>query len=244
MNDQEVLVTGGSRGLGLVIVKSLVERGWNVVCIQRTISQELKQLQQAHHDRVRVFEFDLANTEELDHQFRSEWFSADRPVFGLVNNAAVAYDDLLTNLDLGRLDAMWKINVTASLMLTKMVVRRMLLHGTQGSLVHVSSIAAHSGFKGLSMYGATKGAIESFSRGVAREWGSRGIRSNCVVPGFMETDMSQGLSDELKQKIYRHSALQKPTDPVSVAATVVFLLSGESHSITGQNFLVDSGKSC
>jgi 3-oxoacyl-[acyl-carrier protein] reductase len=110
-----------------------------------------------------------------------------------------------------------------------------------GSLVHVSSICAHTGYKGLAMYAASKGALESFSRTLAREWGSRGIRSNCVVPGFMETAMSQGLSQEMRDRIYRRTAMQSPTSPESVAATIEFLLSVGSRSITGQNVIVDSG---
>ena len=91
------------------------------------------------------------------------------------------------------------------------------------------------------MYASTKGALEAFSKNVAREWGSLGIRSNCVVPGFMETDMSAGIEAEQKQRIYQRSALKQPTDISSVATTVLFLLSDTSRSITGQNVIVDAG---
>ena len=91
------------------------------------------------------------------------------------------------------------------------------------------------------MYAATKGALESFSRGIAREWGSRGIRSNCVVPGFMETDMSASLTEEQRSKIYQRTSLSMATDIESVASTILFLLGPESHSITGQDIVVDSG---
>jgi 3-oxoacyl-[acyl-carrier protein] reductase len=125
--------------------------------------------------------------------------------------------------------------------LTRFVIRNMLLHRKVGSLVHISSICSRTGFKGLSMYAATKGALESFSRGVAREWGGKGIRSNCVLPGFMETDMSATLTQEQREKIYRRSSLGMPTDPKVVAETVCYLLSDSSRSITGQDFIVDSG---
>ncbi|HMO92970.1 MAG TPA: SDR family oxidoreductase, partial [Pirellulaceae bacterium] len=219
----------------LVIVERLLAAGWLVTAVQRTLSNELRQLVQDHAARLRLFAFDLQQIELIDEQFRHEWFPDDMPVTGLVNNAAIAYDDLLTNLDLQRLESMFRINVHAPQLLTKLVVRRMLLHGCAGSLVHVSSVAAHTGFKGLSMYGATKGALEAFSRGVAREWGSRGIRSNCVVPGFMETDMSRDLSEEQRNKIYQRTALKKPTDPRCIAEMVEFLLSEKSRSMTGQN---------
>ena len=91
------------------------------------------------------------------------------------------------------------------------------------------------------MYAATKGAIEAFSMNVAREWGSKGIRSNCVVPGFMETAMSSTLSETEREKIFSRTALRAATSIASVAATVDFLLSDGSLSVTGQEFIVDAG---
>jgi 3-oxoacyl-[acyl-carrier protein] reductase len=91
------------------------------------------------------------------------------------------------------------------------------------------------------MYASTKGALEAFSKNTAREWGEFGIRSNCVVAGFMETDMSDGLTDEQKDRIYKRTSLKKETDKYSVAETIKFLISDGSSSITGQNLFVDSG---
>jgi 3-oxoacyl-[acyl-carrier protein] reductase len=242
MSQKTILITGGSRGLGLVIVKTMLDRGWRVVSVQRKITGELRQWQTSFGQQLDLFEYDLAKGGALEEAFRSQWLPLDQPVDGLVNNAAIAYDDLLTNWDSDRYQQMEAINVRAPMLLTKMVIRRMLLHRQSGSLVHISSIAAHTGFKGLAMYGSTKGALESFSRGVAREWGTRQIRSNCVVPGFMETDMSQSLDEETRQKIYRRNALRIPTDPACVASMVVHLLSDESRCITGQNIFVDGGQ--
>ncbi len=109
------------------------------------------------------------------------------------------------------------------------------------SIVHISSVCAHTGYKGLSMYAATKGAIESFSKNLAREWGEFGIRSNCVVPGFMETAMSEKLNTEMKGRIYARTSMKQPTSMDSVASTVEFLISDYSASITGQNIHVDNG---
>jgi 3-oxoacyl-[acyl-carrier protein] reductase len=158
-----------------------------------------------------------------------------------VNNAATAYDDLATNLSLDPLEQMFKVNVFAPMVLSKLAIRNMLLHKTKGSLVHISSVSAHTGYKGLAMYGASKGALEAYSRNLAKEWGSVGIRSNCVVPGFMETEMSASLTDEQKEKIYQRTALRQPTSVESVAAMVCHLLWPTAGSITGQSFVVDSG---
>jgi 3-oxoacyl-[acyl-carrier protein] reductase len=159
----------------------------------------------------------------------------------VVNNAGVAYDDLVTNSNVDKIDAMFRTNVYAPMEITRFAIRNMLLHQTAGSIVHVSSICARKGYKGLSMYASTKGALEAFSRGIAREWGSRGIRSNCVVPGFMETDMSASLTDEQRSKIFKRTSLGTATDINSVASTILFLLGPESRSLTGQDVVVDSG---
>lgn len=238
---KQILVTGGSRGLGLAIVQRLLKDGCGVVSVQRSVSSELAQLSKDYPAQLRTLDFDLSQPDRIEEPFRSDWLPDEAPLDGLVNNAAVAYDDLVTNLNQSPLNEMFNLNVSAPMMLTKLAIRRMILHNRPGSLVHISSVAAHSGYKGLAMYGASKAALEAFSRGVAREWGSRQVRSNCVVPGFMETEMSQKLSVEQREKIYQRTALQAATDIDSVASTVGFLLSDESRSITGQSIFVDNG---
>ena len=136
---------------------------------------------------------------------------------------------------------MYAVNVFTPMMITKYVLRNMLLHHTCGCIVHISSISAHTGYKGLAMYASSKGALEAFSKDTAREWGELGIRSNVVVPGFMETAMSSTLSQDQKDRIYKRTSLKKATSIRSVAETVVFLLSDKACSITGQNIHVDSG---
>lgn len=238
---RNILVTGASRGLGLTITRSLLDDGYRVIALSRQLSPELEQLVQTNADSIHHVVFDLDHCEQL----ASEWFQQEvcqeRSLHGLVSNAAIAYDDLITNLQLAPLEQLLRVNVASPMMLTRLAIRQMLLHQVSGSIVHVSSISAHTGYKGLAMYAATKGAMEAFSKNTAREWGARKIRSNCVVPGFMETDMSAGLDQEQKDRIYRRTALKEATSPDSVARTVKFLLSNESKSITGQNIFVDSG---
>jgi 3-oxoacyl-[acyl-carrier protein] reductase len=236
-----ILLTGGTRGLGLEIVRGQLELGHSLIVVNRSKTPQFEALQSAAPGRLHFVAVDLAQPDDLKESLNEVFSASAQPIHGLVNNAAMAYDDLVTNLNLDALEAMYRVNVYAPMLLTKMVIRNMLLHKVRGSLVHISSICAHIGYKGLAMYGSTKGALEAFSKNVAREWGSMGIRSNCVVPGFMETDMSSTLSEEQREKIYRRTSLGKATDPASVAETVSFLLSDASRSITGQDFVVDSG---
>lgn len=236
-----LLVTGGTRGLGLEIVRQQLEVGHNLIAVGRTLSEPLQELLEIYSGRLTFVACDLSDPAAIKSSIFGARVVKDRPVDGMVNNAAIAYDDLVSNVDLEKLEELYRVNVFAPIMLTKLAIRHMLLHHTRGSLVHISSVSAHTGYKGLAMYASTKGAIEAFSKNVAREWGALGIRSNCVVPGFMETDLSASLSQEHKQRIFQRTSLKQPTCVNSAAATVGFLLSDSSRSITGQEFFVDAG---
>jgi 3-oxoacyl-[acyl-carrier protein] reductase len=235
------LVTGVSRGLGLAVARRLLAEGWSICGVSREESPAWRDLAAAHPGRTEWRAVDLARPETVEPAVFGEWLPPQRPVHALVSNAAMAYDDLVSNLQLEPLQAMFAVNVYSPMALVRGVIRTMLLHGTAGSIVHVSSVTVRSGAKGLAMYAATKGAVEAFSKGTAREWGARGIRSNCVVPGYMETEMTASLSDEQRAKIHRRTALQRPTELDSVAATVAFLVSDDARSITGQSYGVDAG---
>jgi 3-oxoacyl-[acyl-carrier protein] reductase len=136
---------------------------------------------------------------------------------------------------------MFGVNVFSPVILTKYSIRNMILNKVKGSIIHISSISVHTGYKGLSMYAASKGALEAFSKNTAREWGELGIRSNCIVSGFMDTEMSSTLSESQKNRIYNRTSLKKPVNPKSIASTISFLISDEAESVTGQNIFVDSG---
>jgi 3-oxoacyl-[acyl-carrier protein] reductase len=219
----------------------LLAEGHNLWLLGRTLTDPLRKLIDDYPDGVHFQACDLQDVESLRSTL-SVWGQQDNfRLDGVVNNAGVAYDDLVTNANFTEIEAMFRTNVFAPIEITRFAIRNMLLHQTAGSIVHVSSICARKGYKGLSMYAATKGALESFSRGIAREWGSRGIRSNCVVPGFMETEMSASLTDDQRSKIFKRTSLGTATNVQSVASSILFLLGPDSRSITGQDVVVDSG---
>ena len=184
---------------------------------------------------------DLSDSKGVRKTIFKEFVGNSVQLDSYVNNAAMAYDDIVTNLNLDRLKAMYDVNVFTPMMMTKYAIRNMLLHHTKGSIVHISSISAHTGYKGLAMYASSKGALEAFSKDTAREWGQLGVRSNVVVPGFMETKMSSALTEDQKDRIYKRTSLKAATSVRSVAETVAFLVSDKACSITGQNVHVDNG---
>lgn len=235
------LVTGCSRGVGLEICRVLLEQGHIVYGVARSYTKEFQELEVTYKEKVHFKSIDLSDSENVRKSIFRDFITNKVQLDGFVNNAAMAYDDIITNLSIEKLKAMYDVNVFTPMMITKYAIRHMLLHKNKGCIIHISSISAHTGYKGLAMYASSKGALEAFSKDTAREWGELGIRSNVVVPGFMETAMSSTLSDNQKDRIYKRTSLKAATSVASVAETVAFLLSEKANSITGQNIHVDNG---
>jgi 3-oxoacyl-[acyl-carrier protein] reductase len=179
-----ILVTGCSRGVGLKICEVLLQQGHTVYGIARSYTPEFKAMENVFAGRVFFKSIDLSSSDNVRETIFKEFITNKVQLDGYVNNAAMAYDDIITNLNVERLKEMYAVNVFTPMMITKYAIRHMLLHKNKGSIVHISSISAHTGYKGLAMYASSKGALEAFSKDAAREWGAMGIRSNVVVPGL------------------------------------------------------------
>lgn len=238
---KNILVTGVSKGLGLNITERLLSEGYSVYGISRTVTDKFQKLLNKYSERLKYKSVDLSQPDTVQKLVFQEFIDLETPLYGFVNNAAYAYDDIVTNLNLETLDFMYRVNVYSPMILTKYAIRNMLLHHLKGSIVHISSVSVHTGYKGLAMYASTKGALEAFSKNTAREWGERKIRSNSLIAGFMKTEMSRSLEGDKMERIRRRTSLKSLTELESVSNTVEFLLSDRSKSITGQNIHVDSG---
>ncbi|MFR9567921.1 MAG: SDR family oxidoreductase [Rikenellaceae bacterium] len=236
-----ILVTGCSKGVGLEICRVLLNENHTVYGVERSFTQGFEELQKQYPNQLYFKSVDLADTDNVQKNVFKEFVTNRIPLHGFVSNAAMAYDDIVTNINISKLEEMYKVNVFTPFVLTKYAIRNMLLHKVKGSIIHISSVSAHTGYKGLAMYASSKGALEAFSKNTAREWGELGIRSNVVVPGFMETEMSATLSESQKNRIYARTSMKQATSVTSVAETIAFLLSDKANSITGQNISVDSG---
>lgn len=239
-----IILTGDSRGVGIKIAENLLVSGYRVIGLSRSLSIGVKDLTEKYgEDNYIHINYDLSDVEGIKMLYKDKLrpLTKENGIYGLVNNAALAYDDIITNLNIKLLNNMYRVNVYSPMMLTKYVLRDMLLNKVKGVITHISSISAHTGYKGLAMYASTKGAIEAFSKNTAREWGSIGIRSNIVCPGFMDTDMSSGLTENQKNRIFNRNSLKKPVEIEAVSNAVLFLLSDGAEGITGQIVHVDNG---
>ena len=239
-----ILLTGDSRGVGNSIAKELLRNGYRVVGLSRTQTNEINALVDQYGElRYKHINYDLLDVNGIKDLYKKiiRPLTKETGIHGFVNNAAMAYDDIITNLNYESLKKMYELNVFSPMMMTKYVLRDMLLNKNKGNITHISSVSAHTGYKGLAMYASTKGAMEAFSKNTAREWGPLGIRSNIVCPGFMDTEMSSTLSDDQKNRIFNRNSMKKPLEVEAVATSVLFLIGPSGKGITGQVIHVDNG---
>jgi len=241
MTKRNILVTGGTRGLGLAIVKRLIRDGYSVIATGRTISDELNGLllNDKHPGSVCFYSYDFTNTKDI-HAFVKKIVAEKGSLYGLVNNAALGHDGVLATMHDSQIEEMLKVNILASVLLTKYVVRNMILHN-DGRIINISSITASTGFNGLSVYGASKAALVGFTKSLARELGRANITVNSIAPGFLATDMTRMLQGDKLDTIKRRSPLNRLAHVDDVANAVAFLMSNEASSITGTTITVDAG---
>jgi 3-oxoacyl-[acyl-carrier protein] reductase len=238
-----VLVTGGSRGLGLGIAKTLALSGFRVVALARGEGHDLplvrEQVQSAGRGALHFCAFDLSNTDAMAELVKG--LTRDYGAFyGLVNNAGLGTPGILANMPNGDIERLVRLNVVSPMTLTKYLVRSMMT-GQGGRIVNISSVVSVAGYSGLSVYSATKASALGFTRSLARELGPLGITVNAVSPGFLDTDMTHDLSPAQRAQITRRSALQRMAEITDVADMVDYLFSEKARNITGTVATVDAG---
>ena len=240
---RNILVTGGSRGLGLGIAQQLASAGYCVIALARKLNKNLaaaiEGVTRSKQGELYFVPFDLSEIEAIPaliKKIRKDF----GPIYGLVNNAAIGTDGVLALMHNSQIEQLVRVNTVSPIVLTKYVVRSMLSEGG-GRIVNIASIIGFTGYRGLSVYGATKASMLGFTRSLAREVGSHGVNVNAVAPGFIETDMTQSLGDEERGQIRRRSALKRLPDIADIANAVEFLLGDKAKNITGTVLTVDAG---
>ena len=250
------LVSGGSRGLGLAIVESLLARGDHVATFSRSGSPALSSLASVHAARLHVEHVDAGDSfaiKALVQRVVARFGRIDH----CVANAAIAHEGVLATMRDDEIDAMLTVNVKGTIVLVRECVRQMLVQpiqeapsGSEGrrpgdsthpSITLISSVVASRGSPGLSVYAATKAALDGFGINLARELGPRGVRVNVVAPGFLETDLSSPLSEGNRARIARRTALGRLGTAEDVVGIIGFLTSERAGFLTGQVLGIDGG---
>jgi 3-oxoacyl-[acyl-carrier protein] reductase len=238
-----VVVTGGSRGIGLAIARRLAAARYNVIAVARRESDELREaigdVIKQGRGGLKFRPFDLSEVDAIPSFVKSlrDEFGA---IYGLVNNAGIGTEGLLATMHNSEIEALVRLNVTSPIILTKYIARHMMADGS-GRIINMSSIIATTGYNGLSVYGATKAAATGFTRSLAREVGKLGITVNAIAPGFVDTELTQSLSDDARKRIAGRSALRRLPDVDDIARMVEYLLGEGGRNVTGSVLTIDAG---
>mgnify|MGYP000873568869 FL=1 len=242
LKDKIALVTGGTRGIGREIAVTLAKEGANVA-ITYTSNEEkafmvLEEIKTNGVNAIAV-KANVVNNDEVLNMVKTveeELGTIDI----LVNNAGITKDNLLIRMSEEDWDSVLDVNLKGVFLCTKAVARTMMKK-RYGKIINISSIVGLSGNIGQGNYSASKAGVIGFTKSMAKELASRGVRVNAIAPGFIETDMTNILKEEIKNEMIKSIPLNSFGKPKDIANLVVFLASEESDYITGQVIKVDGG---
>jgi len=241
---QTVLISGGSRGLGRVLVDAYLSQGARVATFSRAANDYIDQRTKEDPDEARFLwrSTDARKPREV-RTFVEEVVKRFGRIDVLINNAASLAEGVLAVMSDRDVGALVEANLLSAITLTQACARIMITQAA-GAIVTVSSINSVRGFAGVSVYGATKAAMDAITRSLARELGPRNIRVNSVAPGFFDSDLVANLKRPLKEKIAHRTPLGRVSRVEEVADAVLFMASPRASFITGHTLVVDGGITC
>ena len=240
LEGKTAIVTGGTRGIGRGIVRLLVENGANIVFTARNPAfDEVEKEAETFGVRAKGFTSDASvfvQAEQLIEATVNEFGSVDV----LVNNAGITRDSLLMRMSEEQWEEVIRVNLTSVFNMTK-AVQKVMLKQKHGSIINISSVVGISGNAGQANYAASKAGIIGFSKSIAKELGARNIRTNVVAPGFIETEMTDKLPEDVRKSWTDQIPLRRGGTPEDVARVVLFLASELSSYVNGQVINVCGG---
>jgi 3-oxoacyl-[acyl-carrier protein] reductase len=241
LGNQIAVVTGAGRGIGRAIALKFAAEGADVVCVSRTAenSEKVAGEVRATGRRAWAMAVDVANEGAVNAAAEKILTDCGR-VDILVNNAGVTRDGLLMRMDEADWDTVLDTNLKGAFLFTKALTRAFLKQRS-GRILNIASISGLVGNPGQCNYAASKAGLIGFTKSVAREFASRGITANALAPGFIDTDMTAGLNENLKQQVLQKIPLNRFGTVEDIAEAALFLASPEAKYITGQVLTVDGG---
>lgn len=241
-NKKVALITGGSRGIGKAIAVKFAKEGYNLVINYVSDKTDVKKLEEEfkqYSSEVLFLKADVSKFEDCENMVKQSIEKLGQ-IDVLVNNAGITKDNLLLRMSVEDFEKVIDINLKGTFNVTKNVVPYMMKKRT-GKIVNLASVVGVSGNAGQCNYAASKAGIIGFTKSIAKELASRNILANCVAPGFIDTDMTSVLNDNVKENINAQIPLKKMGTPEDVANVVYFLAGEENTYVTGQVINVDGG---
>ena len=241
LSGKVALVTGASRGIGCAIAKILSENGAHVVCVSRKVSdvQSVADEITAAGGAATAVACDISDSDNVSKLIKETVATHDHLDI-LVNNAGVTRDNLLVRMSEDDWNTVLNINLKAAFIAIKAATRTMMKQ-RNGRIINISSVVGLMGNAGQVNYAASKAGLIGLTKSTARELASRGITANCIAPGYVATDMTNELGDEVRQSLNEKIPLGRMGQVEDIAYAVAFLASDEAEYITGQTLAVDGG---
>lgn len=240
--NQVALITGGTRGIGKEIALTLAKEGYDIALNYRSENEELSKLKQeieANNVKCLTVKGDVSCFEDCE-QFVKQTIQEFGKIDVLVNNAGITKDTLLARMKKEDFEQVINVNLIGTFNVTKNVISYMM-KARYGRIINISSVVGICGNAGQTNYSASKAGIIGFTKSLAKEVASRNILVNAIAPGFIQTNMTDVLKEEIKQEIAKNIPLQRMGEAKDVANVVKFLASRDSSYITGQVIHVDGG---
>ena len=242
LEGKNILITGGSRGIGKSIVEVLFNSGANVgftFSSSQSAANEIAKNLNSSSQKCIAYKSDASKLDQCDKLVES-FLNDFETIDVLINNAGITKDNLLMRMGEDDFDKVIEVNLKSVFNMTK-ACQRVFLKNRKGSIINMSSVVGVKGNAGQSNYAASKAGIIGFSKSIAQELGSRSIRCNVIAPGFIKTEMTDNLSDSIIESWTENIPLKRPGESNDVANLCLFLASDLSSYITGQVINVDGG---
>lgn len=245
LEGKTALITGGSRGIGKAVALRFAAEGADVAFTCRHVSEAVENLVselKALGVKVRAYAADASDFQRC-HEVVADVLADFGHIDVLVNNAGITRDGLVMRMDEDQWDEVIDVNLKSAFNMTHACLPSMARQ-RKGSIIYMSSVVGLAGNAGQCNYSASKAGLTGLAKSLAKEMGSRGIRSNCIAPGFILTDMTEGLSDNIKEDMLKQIPLKRAGNPEDVANVALFLASDMSSYVSGQVINCCGGMNC